>query len=159
MGHREQLGHHCSHWMEYDAGEVHHPDAEGCVVCTLFMSHCDHQAAAEALREAFIAKGTSVTWPPRSPNLAPPAFYLWGHVKEKTYKREPRNLPKLKAAVTECVRAVTARECRRVLAELRRRVEICLARNGDILINCSGFQREAQTVMTNDGYEFPMFAD
>ena len=84
---------------------------------------------------------------------------LWGHVKEKTYKREPRNLPELKAAVTEYVRAVTARECRRVLAELRRRVEICLARNGDILMNCPSFQGEAQTVMTNDGTEFPMFTD
>ena len=94
------------------------------------MSHCDHQAVAEALRGAFIAKGTSVTWPPRYPDLTPPAFYLWGHVKEKTYKLEPRKLPELKAAITECVRAVTARECRRVLAEVRRRVEICLARNG-----------------------------
>ena len=94
------------------------------------MSHYDHQAAAEALRGALIAKGTSVTWPPRSPDLTPPASYQWGHMKERTYKREPRNLPELKAAVTECVRAVTARECRRVLAEVRRRVEICLARNG-----------------------------
>ena len=124
------------------------------------MSYCDHQAAAEALRGAFIAKSTSVPWPPRSPNLTPPAFYLWGHVKEKTYKREPRNLPEQKKnAVTECVRAVTAREGRRVIAELRRRVEICLARNGDILINCPSFQGEAQTVMTNDGYEFPISTD
>ena len=123
------------------------------------MSHCDHQAAAEVLRGTFIAKGISVTWPSRSLNLTPKAFYLWGHVKEKTYKREPRNLPELKAAVTECVRAVTARECRRDLAELRRRVEICLVRNGDILINCPSFQGETQTVMTNDGYEFPMFTD
>ena len=93
------------------------------------MSHYDHQAAAEALRGALIAKGTSVTWPPRSPDLTPSAFYQWGHMKERTYKREPRNRTELKAAVTECVRVVTARECRRVLAEVRRRVEICLARN------------------------------
>ena len=53
-----------------------------------------------------------------------------GSVKERTYNREPRNLPELKAVVTECVRAVTAPERRRVLAEVRRRVEICLARNG-----------------------------
>ena len=43
-----------------------------------------------------ISEGTSVTWPPRSPDLTPPAFYLWCHVKEKTYKLEPRNLPELK---------------------------------------------------------------
>ena len=31
VGHREQRGHHCSYWMEDDAGEVMQPDAEGCV--------------------------------------------------------------------------------------------------------------------------------
>ena len=30
---------------------------------------------------------------------------------------------------------------------------------GDTPINCSGSQEDAQTVMTNDGYEFPMFTD
>ena len=95
-----------------------------------FISHCDHQMAAKRFGEWFIARGTSVTWSPRSPYLTPPVFLLWGHVKEGTYKREPRDFPKLKTTVTECVRAVTAQGCRRVLVEVRRRVEICLARNG-----------------------------
>ena len=76
------------------------------------------------------APHSSVTWSPRSPYLTPPAFLLWGHVKEGTCKREPRNLPELKTTVTERVRAVTAQGCRRVLVEVRRRVEICLAKNG-----------------------------
>ena len=59
-----------------------------------------------------------------------PCGVLWGHVKEGTCKREPRDLPELKTTVTECVRAVTAQGCRRVLVEVRRRVEICLAKNG-----------------------------
>ena len=46
--------------MEYEAGEVQHCDAEGCIP-TLFMSHCDHQAAAEVLWGVFIPNGTSVT--------------------------------------------------------------------------------------------------
>ena len=117
--------------LETDAGELHqlhHPAAEGCVPRSC--SHCDHQMAAERFGERFIARSTSVTWSPRSPYLTPPVFLLWGHVKEGTYKREPRDLPELKTTVTECVRAVTAEGCRRVLIEVRRRVEICLARNG-----------------------------
>ena len=84
----------------------------------------------ERFGERVIARGTSFTWPPRSPDLTPPDFYLWGRVKEVAYKREPRTIPELKAAVTACVRAVTTEECRRVLEEVRRRAEICLARNG-----------------------------
>ena len=128
MGHREQLGPHCSHYLENDAGEMHHPAAEGYVPRSC--RHCDHQAAAKRFGERFIAMGTSVTWPPRSPDLTPPAFRLWVHLKEGTYKREPWDLPELKTSVTECVRAVTARGCRTVIVEVRRNVEICLARNG-----------------------------
>ena len=51
-------------------------------------------------------------------------------MKERTYKREPRNLPELRAVVTECVRAATARECRRVIAEVLRRVEIEIESTG-----------------------------
>ena len=117
--------------LENDAGEVHqlhHPAAEGCVPRSC--CHCDHQMAAKRFGERFIARGTSITWSSRSPYLTPPVFLLWGHVKEGTNKREPRDLPELKTTVTECVRAVTAQGCRRVLVEVRRRVEICLARNG-----------------------------
>ena len=123
------------------------------------MSHCDHQAAAEALRGTFIAKGTSVTWPLSSPDLTPTAIYQCGLMKERTYKREPQTLPELKAVVTECVRAATDRECRRVLAKVRRESKSVWPKIGDTPINCSGFQGDAQTVMTNDGYEFPMFMD
>ena len=31
VGHRGQFGHLAPSWMEDDAEEVHHPDAEGCV--------------------------------------------------------------------------------------------------------------------------------
>ena len=131
VGYREQLGHHYSHlagkWRRGGA-----PTAPSCCrrMCPPFISHCDHQMAAKRFGEWFIARGTSVTWSPRSPYLTPPVFLLGGHVKEGTYKREPRDFPELKTTVTECVRAVTAQGCRRVLVEVRRRVEICLARNG-----------------------------
>ena len=148
--------------MEDDAGEVHHPDAKGCVPPPpVHEPLCPSSACKSAeARGAFIAKGTSVAWPPRSPDLTPPAFYLWGHVKERTYKREPRNLPELKAAVKECVRAVTELGS---AAEFSQKCSVesksVWPEMGDTPINCSGFKEEVQTVMTNDGYEFPMFTD
>jgi hypothetical protein len=31
-------------------------------------------------------------WPPRSPDLSPPDFYLWGFLKENVYKNNPQTL-------------------------------------------------------------------
>ena len=144
-------------WLEDDAGEVHHAAAEGCVPRSC--RHCDHQVAAEAVREGFIARGTSVTWPPRSLDLTPPAFHLWGHVKEGTYKCEPRDLPELKTTVTECVRVVTARRCREFSQKCGVEPKSLWPEMGDTSITCSSFQEEVQTVIINDGYEFPMITE
>ena len=48
VGHRGQFGHLAPSWLEGDAGEVHHPAAEGCVPRSC--SHSDHKVAAGVLR-------------------------------------------------------------------------------------------------------------
>ena len=40
-------------------------------------------------------------WPPRSPDLTPPDFYLWGAMKNKIYCRNPRTINELKETVTD----------------------------------------------------------
>ena len=42
--------------LENNAGEMHHPAAEGCVPRSC--SHCVHQTAAKRFGERFIARGT-----------------------------------------------------------------------------------------------------
>ena len=59
-----------------------------------------------------------------------PDFYLWGNVKDKAFKKGPKSIPELKSDVTKVVRAVTTHECQRVTTEVRRRIEIWVARNG-----------------------------
>ena len=84
----------------------------------------------ERFGERILAKGTPVAWPARSPDLTPPDFFLWGHLKSRVYQTGPRSIPELKAAVRKCVKAITPQQCQDVLAHVRRRAEICLARNG-----------------------------
>jgi hypothetical protein len=38
--------------------------------------------------------------PPRSPDLAPPDFYLWGAAKSAVYRDRPRTLNELKTTIT-----------------------------------------------------------
>ena len=38
-------------------------------------------------------------WPPRSPDLNPCDFYLWGHLKSMAYNSLPKTLDDLKANI------------------------------------------------------------
>lgn len=57
------------------------------------------------LRETFgdnvISRGSTFEWPPRSPDLTPADFWLWGFLKSRVYQRAPANLIELKTAICE----------------------------------------------------------
>jgi hypothetical protein len=39
----------------------------------------------EGLHNRWIGRGDPMEWPPRSPNLTPMDFFLWGFVKDNAY--------------------------------------------------------------------------
>ena len=44
---------------------------------------------------------------PHSPDLSPPDFMLWGHLKSKVYETNPSTIQQLKAAISEEMRRVS----------------------------------------------------
>jgi hypothetical protein len=42
-------------------------------------------------------------WPPRSPDLSPPDFFLWGHLKATVYSNYPHTLQELQANIQRAV--------------------------------------------------------
>jgi hypothetical protein len=46
-------------------------------------------------------------WPPRSPDLTPPDFFLWGLLKVRVYSSKPRTIDTLKDAMRREVAAIT----------------------------------------------------
>ncbi|XP_022170291.1 uncharacterized protein LOC111033711 isoform X2 [Myzus persicae] len=72
-----------------------------------------------------------VEWPPRSPDLTPLDFFLWGHLKTVIYADPPANLQVLKNKITVACRQLTKEQ---ILAapyrEVSRRLELCLEKNG-----------------------------
>ncbi|EFN65149.1 hypothetical protein EAG_00038, partial [Camponotus floridanus] len=42
-----------------------------------------------------------IEWPPRSPDLSPLDFFLWGYLKSKVYKTNPRNLNNLRRRIVD----------------------------------------------------------
>ena len=77
--------------------------------------------------DRFISKGV---WPPRSPDLRPPDYFLWGYLKGRVYQRKPRTIDALKANITKEIQAVTEDVLARTFQNMARRVQTCLDANG-----------------------------
>jgi len=69
-------------------------------------------------------------WPPRSPDLTPPDYFLWGYLKGRVYQIKPRTIDALKANITEENQAVTTDVLERTFQNMARRVQSCLDANG-----------------------------
>ena len=71
-------------------------------------------------------------WPPRSPDLTPCDFFLWGYLKAKVYTSPPIDLNDLQARIRQEV-AVLANDpamVRRAVQGILRRSQTCIDRNG-----------------------------
>jgi hypothetical protein len=52
--------------------------------------------------DVFAGRIISTTiWPPRSPDLSPPNFFLWGVMENSVYSNNPHTIDDLKMAITE----------------------------------------------------------
>ena len=69
-------------------------------------------------------------WPPRSPDLTPLDFFLWGYVKDLVYQVRINDLAHLKTRITNAINSVTPEMLGRVWQEWEYRLDICRATNG-----------------------------
>ena len=69
-------------------------------------------------------------WPPRSPDLTTPDFFLWGHLKDRVYATRPQILNDLKHNITQVIQAIDNRVLQRVASNMERRVDLCLMQDG-----------------------------
>ena len=74
-----------------------------------------------------ISKGL---WPPGSPDLTLPDYFLWGYLKRRVYQNKPRTIDALKANITQEIQAVTPDVLARTFQNMARRVQSCLDANG-----------------------------
>ncbi len=76
---------------------------------------------------SFISAGL---WPPRSSNLNPLDFYLWGALKDKVYKTAPATMDELRGRIIEEVENITSDTCKKVFFNLIKRCHICKEADG-----------------------------
>ena len=69
--------------------------------------------------------------PPRSPDLTPADFFLWGLFKGKVYKNTPRTIEQLKDAIRQEIQTVNVETLGKVFQNLEKRIQVCLDVKGD----------------------------
>lgn len=100
-------------------------------------AHLFHEAK-QFLRNAFpgriIAKGCDISLCPRSPDLNPLNFFLWGHIKTVIYRNRKcyRNTEELKQAIVECCRRITQHTLSKVQCEFYDRLGYCVTAGKDL---------------------------
>jgi len=63
----------------------------------------------ERLPDAWIGRGGQIPWPPRSPDLSPLDFFLWGYIKNIVYAEKIRNIQHLQDRITSAIETVNTR--------------------------------------------------
>ena len=74
--------------------------------------------------QRWIGRRGSIEWPPRSPDLTPMDFFLWGVLKEQVYSRNPKTIPELRQYITDS------------FADINRNQELCQTVCESVLDRC-----------------------
>lgn len=84
----------------------------------------------EIFGERIISKNSDFPWPPRSPDLTAPDFFLWGYLKDKVYVNKPQTLGQLKQNIRDEIRRLQPETLRRVMQNALKRANACIEQNG-----------------------------
>jgi hypothetical protein len=80
----------------------------------------------------WIGRAGPVEWPPRSPDLTPLDYFLWGYLKSHAFANRPTSLEQLEENIRSvCNRIVENNLLERVLGGWDQRVRDCVAADGE----------------------------
>ena len=80
--------------------------------------------------QRWIGRRGNIEWAPRSPDLTPPDFFLWGVVKDYVYKRRPADIEGLKEKISEAFASINQEVCQKVCRSVEVRLRSCIAVGG-----------------------------
>lgn len=80
----------------------------------------------------WIGRRGPTEWPPRSPDLTPSDFFLWGHLKSKVYEIESTTLEDLRENIMRHCREITPEILNHVRAAMEARLYHCMEVGGNV---------------------------
>lgn len=105
-------------WLQLDGAPAHFARA--------VREHLD------ANHSPWIGRGGTVAWPPRSPDMTPLDFFLWGHMKQKVYFNVPNTREELLQKIMMVADEIRADSdmVRRATSQVATRATVCLMNQG-----------------------------
>ena len=80
-----------------------------------------------------MSKNGDFDWPPRSPDLTPPDFFLWGYLKSKVYVNKPHTLEELKTNIRQEIAAIPVKMLKETMENAAKRAQYAVEAKGDHL--------------------------
>ncbi|KZC05884.1 hypothetical protein WN55_06673 [Dufourea novaeangliae] len=97
--------------------------------CPAHYAHVARQVLDRQLPNRWIGRGGEFLWPPRSPNLTPLNYFLWGTLKDMVY-REPITTPEnMKERIREACSMLAAGTIQNAVSSLINRLHQCINMN------------------------------
>lgn len=85
----------------------------------------------DQMSQRWMGRGSpNMPWPPRSPDLTPCDFFLWGFLKSKVYQTRPSTIPELKEKITTAFQEVTSEMCQQTAVSYRERLQLVIDNDG-----------------------------
>jgi len=72
----------------------------------------------------WIGRDGPTPWPPRSPDITPLDFLLWGYVKDKVFSTPVSDITNLKARITDAFAAITEDMLKNTWREIDYRLDV-----------------------------------
>lgn len=104
-------------WFQQDGATCHTADA------TMDILH-------ERFEGMVISRRGDVNWPPRSCDLTPLDFFLWGFLKSQVYANKPQSTDALKANITNAIAQIQPDLCGRVIKNWTTRIRATVRSRG-----------------------------
>ena len=82
-----------------------------------------------------ISRRCSVPWPPRSPDLNPCDFFLWGYLKHRVFMTNPKTIQELKSSIENEMAQISSELLNRSVLSLYDRLLLVLSENGGHIEN------------------------
>lgn len=96
-------------------------------------AHSSYEVYEELNRmfeDRWIGRNGPWKWPPRSPDLTPLDFYIWGHLKSLVYSTPVRTREELLNRITTEINRIPRCQISRAIANVEARILKCLETNG-----------------------------
>src|SRR5215469_2188886 len=84
----------------------------------------------QTFADRWIGRAGPLAWPPRSPDLNPLDFYLWGHIKTTVYRTKPTTINELRQRIINAVRAIPVEHPQNAFREFERRIRLIIVNDG-----------------------------